>query len=183
MPATRHDQSDLIIRAATPADAPQVAAVMNAIIAEGHFDSPDSLSAGHLTLFDRPFSDDEERAFISSLGPRSVLHVADVAGEIVGVQSVDSYSGLAASLRHVATMGTWLRADMRGRNIGRALAVHSFVFAKTHGYRKIVISVLASNERALRFYGRLGFTVIGVARDHVELGGIMHDEVFMECAL
>ena len=63
----RADLDRLTIRTATADDAAAVAAVMNAVIAEGG-----------LTLFDRPFSEAEERAFIGSLGPRSALHVVEI---------------------------------------------------------------------------------------------------------
>jgi RimJ/RimL family protein N-acetyltransferase len=109
-----------------------------------------------------------------------VLHVADVDGAIVGVQSIDLFSSLASSLSHVATMGTWLRADSRGHGIGRLLAATSFDFARAHGYEKIVVQVLAGNERALRFYRALGFRDIGVARAHVRLADGTHDEIYLE---
>ena len=158
-----------LVRRATVDDAEQVAAVLNAVIAEGA-----------LTLFDEPFSTEEERTFISSLGARSALYVAEVDQEIAGVQSVDLYSNLTQSTSHVAAIGTWLRGDVRGRGIGRLLATESFRFAKSNGYTKIVIHVLAENERALRFYRRLGFGDIGVARKHVCLAGRFHDEVYLE---
>jgi L-amino acid N-acyltransferase YncA len=161
--------NSVLIRQATPRDAPQVASVLNAVIAEGA-----------LTLFDAPFSVDDERAFISSLGPRSALHVAEVNGVIAGVQSIDLFSGVAASIAHVATMGTWIRSDARGMGIGRQLAERSFVFAASHGYTKVVVQVLARNERALRFYRGLGFGDIGVARKHVRIAGKLHDEIYME---
>ena len=160
---------DALVRKANVDDAEQVAAVLNAVIAEGT-----------LTLFDRPFSVDEERNFISSLGARSVLYVAEMDGAITGVQSLDLFSNLAHSTSHVATMGTWLRGDVRGRGIGRLLATESFRFAKSNGYTKIVIHVLADNERALRFYRGLGFGDIGVARKHVRLAGRFHDEIYLE---
>lgn len=160
---------DPVVRRATPDDAREVAAVINGVIAEGG-----------LTLFDRPFSEADERAFIASLGPRSALHVAEVGGAIAGVQSIDLYSSLAASLAHVATMGTWLSAAARGRGIGTALAARSIALAREQGYRKILITVLATNAPALRFYSRLGFERIGVARAHVRLGGDFRDEVFLE---
>ena len=160
---------DALVRKANVDDAEQVAAVMNAVIAEGMF-----------TLFDRPFSAEDERNFISSLGTRSALYVAEIDREIVGVQSIDLFSNLAHSTNHVATMGTWLRGDVRGRGIGRLLATESFRFAKSNGYTKIVVQVLAGNERALRFYRGLGFGDIGVARKHVRLAGRFHDEVYLE---
>jgi len=158
-----------LVRAATVDDAARVADVLNGVIAEGIH-----------TLFDAPFSEAEERRFISSLGDRSALFVAELAGEIVGLQSLDVFLAYARSTSHVATMGTWLRADVRGRGIGRQLAAESFGFARAHSYTKIVIHVLADNQPALRFYRGLGFEDIGVARKHVRLAGRFHDEIYME---
>ena len=153
----------LLIRKADGRDARQVADVMNSVIAEGMY-----------TVFDTRFSEEQEREFIASLSSRSALHVAEAGGEIGGVQSIDLLFTGFASAQHVATMGTWLRSDFRGRGVGRALAAESFVFARSHGYRKIVIQVLAGNDRALRFYRSLGFSGIGVAREHVRLGNTFH---------
>lgn len=164
--------SPLTIRRAAVADAAQVAAVLNAVIAEGRY-----------TLFDKPFSDSEERAFIASLGERAVLHVAVVDGTIVGIQSVDRFASYADSVSHVAQVGTWLVPEVRGRGIGKRLWVESLAFAREHGYRKVVISVLAHNHQALRYYRSLGFTDIGVARDHVRLNGAFYDEIFLERAI
>ncbi len=159
----------IVIRKATVNDAGQVADVMNAVIAEGKY-----------TLLDRPFSEEEERAFILSLSDRSAVYVAEIDGETVGVQSIGLFTDYADSVRHVATMGTWLRRDFRGRGIGRLLAEESFKFARSVGYMKIVIQVLADNESALLFYRTLGFQDIGIARRHVRLGVKFHDEVYLE---
>jgi putative acetyltransferase len=160
------------IRRATAGDARQVAHVMNSVIAEGKY-----------TVFDTPFSEEQEREFIASLGKRSALFVAEIGGEIAGVQAIDLLAGYADSVRHVATMGTWLLSAMRGHGIGRLLAEESFRFARSNGYSKIVIQVLAGNDRALRFYRSLGFRDIGIARQHVNLGGTFHDEVYLETLL
>jgi RimJ/RimL family protein N-acetyltransferase len=159
----------VVVRQATVDDDPGVAAVINAVIAEGRY-----------TLFDRPFSDAEERAFIASLGDRSALHVAVVDQSIVGVQCVDRFATYADSVSHIAHIGTWLLPEVRGQGIGKQLFSASLAFARQRGYRKAVISVLAHNERALRYYRGVGFTDIGLARDHVRLNGTFHDEVFLE---
>jgi len=163
-PATK-----IIVRQATVNDAKQVADVVNSVIAEGKY-----------TAFDRPFSEEEEKDFICSLGSRSALHVAEIDENIIGVQSIDLFSTFADSVSHVATMGTWLRSDFRGRGIGRSLAEESFSFARGHGYRKVVIQVLADNEQALRFYRSLGFRDIGLSKEHVRLADKFHDEIYLE---
>src|SRR5580765_4433970 len=109
----------VLIRRANVGDASHVAGVMNSVISEGKY-----------TLFDRPFSEEEERAFIASRGARSAVYVAEIDGEIAGVQSIDLFADFADSVRHVATLGTWLRANVRGRGIGGLLAEESFDFAR-----------------------------------------------------
>jgi L-amino acid N-acyltransferase YncA len=159
----------LTIRPATPDDAEGVARVLNGVIAEGGY-----------TIFDRPLSIDQERAFLSTLDHRDVVHVAIIEGDTVGVQSVGLFSTLSTSLSHVATMGTWIAPAHRGHGIGRDLAARSIAFAVEQGYTKVLIYVLADNERALRFYRSLGFSAIGTARKHVRLGDTFKDEVFLE---
>jgi RimJ/RimL family protein N-acetyltransferase len=159
------------IRQATVDDAEAVAHVVNTIIGEGY------------TLFDRPFTLEEERQFIASLGGRRALFAVELDGAIVGVQSIDIFVGFANSMRHVGTVGTWLLPEVRGRGVGRALATHTFDFARANGYEKVVIQVLAWNERALRFYRGLGFRDIGLARRHVKLGDAYHDEMYLELLL
>jgi L-amino acid N-acyltransferase YncA len=162
-----------VIRLATVDDAAAAAAVMNAVIAERQY-----------TVFDRPFSVEEERAFIASLGERQALFVAEVAGQVVALQSMDLFFPLAgASMRHVGTLGTWLLPEARGRGLGRRMASQSVAFARDKGYEKLVVFVIASNRRARRFYEALGFREIGVARRHVRLGDTMHDEVYLEVQL
>jgi ribosomal protein S18 acetylase RimI-like enzyme len=160
------------IRRATVEDAAAIATVLNGVIAEGN-----------LTAFDQPFSVEQERQFITALGVTSALHVAEEKGTILGVQSVDRLSHWAASMSHVATMGTWLTPEARGRGIGRMLFTESVAFARASSYTKIVIQVLAINSRALGFYRRLGFTDIGVAKRHVRLAGALHDEIYLELLL
>lgn len=162
-----------VIRRATGDDAAAAAAVMNAVIAERQY-----------TVFDRPFSVDEERAFIASLGDRQALFVAEVNGRVVGLQSMDLFFPLAgASMRHVGTLGTWLLPEARGRGLGLRMARQSVAFAREKGYEKLVVFVIASNRRARRFYEGLGFREIGVARRHVRLDDTMHDEVYLEVQL
>ena len=160
-----------VFRKAGPDDAAAVAAVLNSVILEGEH-----------TALTRPFTVEEERAFIAGLCDRSALFVAGVEGEIAGIQSIepDAAARYTDSMRHVATVGTWMRADVRGRGIGLRLAEASFAFARAHDYGKIAIQVLADNRRALRFYGNLGFETVGTARRHVRLGSGFRDVCYLE---
>ena len=160
-----------VIRKATPDDAEAVASVLNTVILEEEH-----------TALTHPFTVEEERAFIEGLSDRSALFVAEVDGRVAGIQSIepDASARYTDSMRHVATVGTWVHARFRGRRIGRLLAGASFAFAQVKDYSKIAIQVLADNQRALRFYGSLGFERVGVAQGHVRLKGRFRDVVYLE---
>ncbi len=162
---------EVTIRKAVPDDAKPVAAVLNSVILEARY-----------TALTNTFTDEEEYAFIKGLCRRSAMFVAEVDNEIVGIQVIepDGLGCYTDSMRHVATMGTWIAANFRGYKIGRALAEASFRFAKARGFEKIAIQVLAENTRALRFYGNLGFEKIGVAQKHVRFADRYCDVFYLE---
>jgi L-amino acid N-acyltransferase YncA len=151
------------------ADAAGVADVLNNVIAERHY----TVLAGHWTP-------EEELAFLQSLGPRSELFVAEVAGRIVGFQSIEPFAAYTPAMDHVAILGTYVQADFRGRGIGLRLAEAMFGFARTQGYEKAVLYVLADNLGGRAYYRRLGFRERGVLERQSRIDGVYHDEVLME---
>ena len=162
---------EVIIRKAVPDDAKPVAAVLNSVILEARY-----------TALTNTFTEDEERAFIEGLCPRSAMFVAEIDNQIVGIQVIEP-DGLARytdSMQHVATVGTWIDANFRGYKIGRSLAEASFRFAKAKNFEKIAIQVLADNTRALRFYGNLGFEKVGIAKKHVKFEDRFCDVCYLE---
>lgn len=150
-------------------DAAGAADVLNHVIAEGGR----TVMAGHWTP-------EAELAYISSLGPRSEMFVAEADGRIVGLQSIEPFANYPSMLDHVAILGTHIHTDFRRLGIGRRLAAATWALARTHGYEKAVIYVLASNQAALAYYASLGFEVRGVLTRQAKIGGVYHDEVFME---
>jgi len=151
-------------------DAAGVADVLNNVIAEGRY----TALTGHWTA-------EAELAFLQSfLGPRSELFVAEVAGRIVGHQGIEPFVTYTSTMAHVAHVGTYVHADFQGRGIGKRLAAATFDFARAHGYEKVVIYVLADNEGGLAYYRSLGFEPLGVLKRQTKIGGVYHDEVFME---
>ena len=166
-----HEKMEVIIRKATPDDAKSVTSVLNSVILEGRW-----------TAFTTPFTEDQERTFIEGLCERSAMFVAEVDNQIIGIQVIepDSLARYTDSMRHIATMGTWIDVNFRGYKIGRSLAEASFTFAQAKNFEKIVIQVIVDNTRALRFYGNLGFEKIGVAKKHVKFEDRFCDVCYLE---
>jgi dephospho-CoA kinase len=151
-------------------DAAGVAGVLNSVIAEGRY----TALSGHWTP-------EAELGFLQGfLGPRSELFVAEVEGRIVGFQCIEPFAAYTATMDHVAILGTYIRAEFRGRGIGQRLAEATLDFARAHGYEKAVIYVLAHNEGALAYYRGLGFEERGILQRQTKIDGVYYDEVFME---
>ena len=151
-------------------DAAGVAEVLNSVIAEGRY----TALTGHWTP-------EAELAFLQSfLGLRSELFVAEVDGRITGFQCVEPFVTYTTTMNHVCHLGTYVRAEFRGRGIGHKLAEATLAFARARGYEKSVIYVLAHNEGGLAYYRHLGFERLGVLKRQTRIDGVYYDEVFME---
>lgn len=151
-------------------DAAGVADVLNTIIAEEQ----------HHTALTGHWTPEAELAFLQSLRPRSQVFVADLAGRIVGFQVIEPFVTYTKTMDHVAHWGTYVHPGFRRRGIGRQLAGATLEFARTNGYEKVVIYVLADNAEGLAYYRSLGFERKGVLARQTKIDGIYHDEVFME---
>lgn len=135
------------------------------------------------SAIDRAWTADEQRAYIQSLDVNEVLNVAvDDAGRVIGSQSLSRFSSLG-SMRHVASMGTFILPEWRGRGVGRALFEATRAFAVQTGYRKVVIQVRGSNPSAQAFYQRMGFAECGRLTRQVVIDGREDDEIVMELFL
>jgi ribosomal protein S18 acetylase RimI-like enzyme len=164
---------DFHIRRASPEDAAGIVGVLQTIVSERVH-----------SAIERAWTTEQQRSYLGSLSPREALQVAIASsGELVGYQSLDLYSSLLGSMAHVAQLGTFLLPAWRGRGVGRALFLETTRFARSAGYRKIVIQVRASNASAQAFYQRLGFVECGRLEKQVVIDDREDDEIVMECFL
>ncbi len=155
--------------AATDEDAEGVAAVLNSVVREGG-----------QTVIDRTFTPVQERRFIRSLPPRSRLTVARLGRVIAGFQVMEPYADYTGAMDHVAGLGTYVAAPVRGRGLGQGLMEQTCAAARQMGYRKFVIMVRADNARAQAFYERLGFRACGRLTGQARLDGREVDEIIYE---
>ena len=173
----------LDIRPGTPDDAPGVARLINAVIAEG---AP--------VLLTGSFSDEQERAFLEGLAPRGGFHLAAAPDGHDAPASVDTLATVAAQVfapyaagmpahDHVAVMGTWVAARWRRRGVGRALWERTSAAARERGFTRVFTDLRADNVDSLAYHLALGFSVAGVARAQAVIGGRAYDVVFIERGL
>jgi L-amino acid N-acyltransferase YncA len=155
----------ITIRDATPGDAPELAELLNAIIAEGG-----------TTALEEPFT--QERLAESYLIGPSVLccfvAVDRETGRLEGFQTLGRYPELPDD---IGDIGTFARIDGKQRGVGSALFAATRGRARQLGLTAINATIRADNVGGLTFYGKMGFEDHSVARAAPLKGGRLVDRV------
>ena len=137
----------MIIRAATPTDAPAMANLLNRIIAIGGTTAHQSPKSVDTILND----------YIT--GPDTIsCVVAESAGQILGWQAVGWYHGDA----HI---GTFVDADIQAKGIGSQMFAQTRAACLAADIADIHATIRADNTPGLAYYARLGFADIGAEPD------------------
>jgi GNAT superfamily N-acetyltransferase len=168
--STARLSSDFRIRRASPDDAAGIVSVLQVVASERVH-----------SAIERPWTVEQQRRYLTSLSMREAFHAAvDGAGTVVGHQSLDLYAPLLGSMAHVGQLGTFILPEWRRRGVGHALFHETEAFARSSGYRKIVIQVRASNMSAQSFYRQLGFVACGRLSRQVMIDEQEDDEIILE---
>jgi L-amino acid N-acyltransferase YncA len=133
----------VIVREATPADAPGMAEVINPIIA-----------AGGTTAHQRPFT--PERIVGHYIAAPGVIscRVASDAGTILGFQVLERLEALPAGW---ADIGTFVAPGSQRGGIGGALMTATLAAARAAGIATVNATIRADNAPGLAYYARHGF--------------------------
>jgi L-amino acid N-acyltransferase YncA len=159
---------DLTIREAVVEDAAAVIAVLNPII------------AAEPVAFDEPLTEANERDYIRTLSERGVFHVALLAGDVVGLQSLEPFATHTHLFGHVGVLGTYVAAAHRRCGIAGRLLAATDAAARSKGYEKLFTYVRADNPAALAAYEALGFRVVGRAERQLKTRNRYVDEIIVE---
>ncbi len=126
----------------------------------------------------------DERGFVELIeadgsSPTRLFLVAEADGRLVGYARCEA--GSLRRFAHRAEFGVCVLRDYWGCGIGSSLlrAVLEWADAGAE-IVKIQLSVVATNESAIRLYRRHGFEIEGVLRkDRVHADGLFYDTVLM----
>ena len=100
------------------------------------------------------------------------------AGDLVGLAGLQIRTG--AKERHKARLfSMYVDAAHRGSGLAQRLIEAVIAGAREAGALVLQLSVAAGNAPAQRLYRRMGFTVYGVERRSLRVGGRFHDEELM----
>jgi ribosomal protein S18 acetylase RimI-like enzyme len=92
--------------------------------------------------------------------PAHSIFVAEQAGTLVGTYYLRANNRGGGA--HVANCGYVVAPDVFGRGVARAMCAHSLDQARQRTFTAMQFNfVIASNERAVRLWQSLGFTVVG----------------------
>lgn len=132
------------VRPATPADAPGLCAVLNAIIA-----------AGGTTAIETPLDvDDFIAAFLRAPGQISCVTAHGADGGPMGFQHLSRHPKLPEDIGDIAT---FVRVGAQGTGVGRAMFVETQRGAQAAGLTAINATIRADNVGGLAYYTRMGF--------------------------
>jgi L-amino acid N-acyltransferase YncA len=139
------------IRDATPDDAPELAELLNAIIARGG-----------TTALEEPFTPERlaEAYLIGSSVLCCFVAVDRETGRLEGFQTLGRYPELPDD---IGDIGTFARIDGKQRGVGSALFAATAERASQLGLSAINATIRADNVGGLTFYGKMGFEDHSVA--------------------
>jgi RimJ/RimL family protein N-acetyltransferase len=151
---TVRNGASLTIRHAVPDDAEALLAFMAGVVPETEF------------LLNEPgefqMTPEGEREWVRTRleCPGSVALLAIAKGEVVSCAGLDR--GKRHRIAHTATLGISIRARYCGQGLGGHLMNTLIAFAeKSPVLERVQLSVLATNERAIRLYKKVGFVEEG----------------------
>lgn len=133
----------------------------------------------HATSFRVAVEDEPAPSIPTLFAPDSFTLGAFVGSDLVGIVSFERDT--RKKLRHKALLfRMFVRSDMAGQGVGHALIKTVSAEAKTlHGLRYVYLTVLASNERAIRLYSSCGFHQFAQEVGGVRIGDQFVDELQM----
>ncbi|MEO7390644.1 MAG: GNAT family N-acetyltransferase [Ramlibacter sp.] len=164
--AHKADHTPLVIRAAEPADAPAISALVGAVgTFEGTLQLPDMPVASRLEVLQR-------------VDANSCKLVALEGDRVVGCAGLHSMPGLRRA--HARGLGIGIASDWQGCGLGRQLIERLLLWADNWaGVLRVELTVHADNDRAIALYRQLGFVEEGRHRAYALKDGHYVDALFM----
>jgi len=152
-------------RAATPADAPAIAAIYNQGIAD------------RVATFEtEPRSPEDIATWFT---PGRLIMVAEGTQGVVAFAASFPYS-TRPCYAGVNEFSVYVARDCRGTGSGRAVLTALIEAADAHGLHKLTSRVFPENAASRGLLKRLGFDEIGIHRRHAKLDGEWRDCVTVE---
>ncbi|GEN53051.1 GNAT family N-acetyltransferase [Halobacillus faecis] len=107
----------------------------------------------------------------------STIFLSKLNGGVNGHVTV--FGGGAPRTLHTANVITGVLKEFHGQGVAKELFNRLFQWAEEKGVTRLELTVMVHNERAVRFYERMGFEKEGVKRQSLMINGSPIDEYVM----
>jgi phosphinothricin acetyltransferase len=141
------------IRLAEAADAEEIRAIRNDVIA-------------HSTAVwtNEPVSPQDGRAWLAENLARRSAYVAEAGGQVIGYANWTPWRP-KDGYRHTVEDSVYLACGHQGRGLGAGLLSALIAAAGESGAHVMMACIEASNARSVALHERLGFELVGTARE------------------
>lgn len=158
------------IRAAQRSDLPQLLAIFNEVIANST-----------AVYFLEPTTLEERTAWFETRSRAGYpVIVAANGGDVLGFASFGEFRGVWPGYRYSVEHSVHVRADQRGRGVGRALLQALFPLAADMGKHLMIGGIDADNAASLKLHEQLGFEKVAHFHEVGHKFGRWLDLVFMQ---
>ncbi len=116
------------------------------------------------TFQSEPETQENRREWLESHGTRYPVLVAEIDGEIAGWGSLSKYHP-RSSAWHTVEDSVYVRQDMRGKGIGKALLSELISRAGMLGYHSIVAGIASDQPASISLHQKFGFEEVAHLRE------------------
>lgn len=138
------------VRAAVPRDLPAIAEIYN-----------DAVLNSTATFDTEPATPEDTEEWLRERGHPYAALVAEHGGDVVGWAAIKAFASKPA-YQFTAENAVYVRADMRGKGVGKALLGRLMDVAAENGFRTVIARVAAPNPASEGLHRRFGFRRVGV---------------------
>ena len=118
--------------------------------------------------------------FIEEASPDHVMFGAFDQVRLIGITGFNRIPRQRAMHRGEIVQ-VYVDSSYRGQNIGEKLIRHALEYAfALSGIEQVQLSVIASNQTAIKLYEKIGFRTFGIQPRYFKVGDIYLDQQFMQ---
>ncbi|AFS79524.1 acetyltransferase, GNAT family [Gottschalkia acidurici 9a] len=122
--------------------------------------------------------DFEKIIYEDSISPQNIFLVAEIEGKIVGFTRCQGSK--LSRFKHKVEFGLCILKEYWGYGIGKVMIENILMWADITGIKKISLTVVQTNTKAIQLYNKYGFVEEGLLiNDRVHKGGNYYNTVIM----
>jgi phosphinothricin acetyltransferase len=152
----------------SPRDIPGIMNIYNEHILEGGS-----------TLDCNPYSLETMTANLKKMGDRETILVAKIEDNMIGWGGIRSYSD-RPGYRVCCETSIYLSISQIGKGYGKVLQTSLLEKVREFGYHHIVVKILATNHKSIKFHRAFGFEIVGLQKEIGFHRGQWQDVVIMQ---